>query len=120
VAHLTREAILTHPRRRCVVEVPEWGGSVTIQELSIGSAHALMAERAEGRHVIALVMASVINEDGTPMFSPEDAEELSRLNFTGCRRIAEAINDFNGLKPTAVEDAAKNSATGPNGSSSSA
>ncbi|HZJ62348.1 MAG TPA: hypothetical protein VFD36_02425 [Kofleriaceae bacterium] len=117
---MTREAILTRSRRRCVVEVPEWGGSVTIQELTIGSAHALTADRSEGRHVIALVMASVINEDGTPMFSPEDVEEVNRLDFAGCRRVAEAINEFNGFKPTAVEDAAKNSAPGQNGSSSSA
>jgi hypothetical protein len=91
-----------------------------IQELTIGSAHALMADKSEGGHVIALVMASVINEDGTPMFSPEDIEDVGRLNFSGCRRIAEAINEFNGFSSQAVEDAAKNSATGPNGSSSSA
>lgn len=113
---LTREQILSRKPKRLVVEVPEWGGTVTIQALTVGTAQSITAEHG----MVAIVMASVINEDGSLMFSPEDKESVERLELAGCKRIADAAVDFNGLSQRAVEDLVKNSEPGLNGVSSSA
>lgn len=117
---LTREQILSRKPKRLVVEVPEWDGAVTIQEMTIGASQAFAHSEDNQDHIVALVIASVINEDGSMMFSPEDEEAVKRLNFAGITRLAGAINEFNGYTAKAVEAAAKNSEPGLNGDSSSA
>jgi len=115
VTTLTREIILGRKPPRKVVAVPEWGGEVTIQAMTAGDAQAMT--RAHG--LVDFVVASVINDDGTPMFSPEDREALGRQEFSAVKRIADAAIAFNGLSADAVEEIAKNSEPGLNGSSSS-
>jgi hypothetical protein len=112
---LTREQFLGRKPKRHTVEVPELDGAVIIQALTVGAAQAIKPDQG----LVDLIIASVINEDGTPMFSPEDHDALLRLEFSALKRIGEAVSDFNGLSTTAVEDLAKNSETGLNGASSS-
>lgn len=114
MAALTREQILGRKPKRLVVEVPEWEGSVLIEELSVAGAQLMTVEH----NAVDFVIASVINEDGTPMFSPEDRPTLLRKEFSACKRIAEAAISFNALSQPAVEAIAKNSEPGlMNGSS---
>jgi hypothetical protein len=113
---LTREQILSRKPKRTVVEVPEWEGAVTIQALTVGTAHAITADQG----LVDLVIASTIKEDGTPLFSPEDREALQRLEFSACKRIADAAITFNALSTQSVEELAGNSGPGLNGVSSSA
>jgi hypothetical protein len=113
---LTREHILSRKPKRHVVSVPEWDGEVTIQALTVGTAQEITPEQG----LVDLVIASVINDDGSPMFSPEDKPQLLRQSFAACKRLAEAVIEFNGLSKAAVEDAVKNSGPGLNGSSSTA
>lgn len=112
---LTREHILGRKPKRHTVEVPEWEGIVTIQALTVGTAQAITPDQG----LVDLVIASTINEDGTPMFSPEDREALQRLEFSACKRIADAAIAFNGLSNQSVEELAGNSGPGLNGASSS-
>jgi len=115
VLTLTRAQILSRKPKRHVVEVPEWEGSVTIQALTVGTAQAITAEQG----IVDLVIASVIQDDGKPMFSPEDRESLRTMEFSACKRIADAAIAFNGMSGEAVEELAKNSGPGlTNGSSS--
>jgi hypothetical protein len=112
---LTREQILSRKPKRLVVSVPEWEDSVTIRALTVGAAQAITAEQG----IVDLVIASAITEDGSPMFSPEDRERLRDLEFSACKRIADAAIAFNGMSAEAVEAEAKNSGPGlTNGSSS--
>jgi hypothetical protein len=113
---LTREQILSRKPKRMLVDVPEWGGQITIQAMTAGAAQAMTKDHG----LVDFVIASAINEDGTPMFSPEDRDELNAKEFSAVRRVAEAAITFNGLSPDAVEGLAKNSVTGLNGDSSSA
>lgn len=113
---LTREQILGRRPERKVVEVPEWGDSVLIQAMSAGAAQAITAEQG----MVDMVIASVITEDGKPMFSPEDRESLLQLPFIGLKRITDAAIAFNRMSDAAVEEATKNSEPGLNGASSSA
>jgi hypothetical protein len=113
---LNREQILARKPARQVVLVPEWGGSVTIQALTAGAAFAMTAD-----HSLAdLIIASTINEDGTPLFSPEDREALNRLEFSALRKIGDAVIAFNGLSAVAVQEMTKNSPPGLSVDSSSA
>lgn len=114
---LTREQILSRTPKRQVVEVPEWNDSVTIQALTIGTAQSLTSED----NILDIVMASCINEDGSPLFSPEDKETLRRqMSLASAKRIAEAAMTLNGITKEAAEALTKNSEPGPNGASSSA
>jgi len=114
---LTREQILSRKPRRLVVDVPEWGGEVIIQAMSVGAAQSL----SEQDSIVDTVIASCVNEDGSPLFSPEDKDTLRRtLSLSSCKLIADAALTLNGATKAAVEDMAKNSGTGPNGASPSA
>jgi hypothetical protein len=112
---LTREAILGRKPARRTVDVPEWGGELLIQAMTAGAAQAMTRDHG----IVDFVIASAINEDGSPLFSLEDREALARAEFSAVKRIADAAIEFNGLSAAAVEDLAKNSEPGLNGVSSS-
>jgi hypothetical protein len=113
---LTREEILSRKPKRQSLEVPEWEGTILIQALTVATAQAITAEQG----LVDLVIASAINDDGAPMFHPEDREVLLRLEFAACKRIGDAVIAFNGLSTRSVEELAKNSEPGLNGASFSA
>ena len=113
---LTREQILGRKPARKTVTVPQWGDSVQIQALTAGAAEAMTKDY----HLVDFVIASVINDDGTPMFSPEDRDALQRQEFAAVRCIATEAIEFNGLSTAAVDELVKNSEPGLNGASSSA
>jgi hypothetical protein len=112
---LNREHILAQRPLRKEVEIPEWGGSVLVQGMDVAQAQAIKPQDG----LAELVIVSVVNEDGTRMFSPEDKESLQKLDVRGLKRLADAVLELNGMTKTAVEDAAKNSEPGLNGASSS-
>ena len=111
---LTREQILARKPKRREVDVPEWGGRVTIQALTVAAAQAITAEDG----IVELVVASVVNEDGSPTFSREDRDELRRLELGPCKRIADAVIEFNGMSRKVVEELAENLKGAQNGDSS--
>jgi hypothetical protein len=118
---LTREQILGHKPKLTVVHVPEWDdgdvkAEVMIRALTVGGAEVLARER----NLVDIVIASVVNPDGTPMFSPEDKSELNSKGLAAITRIVEAVNAFNGWSSEAQDALVKNSEPGPNGVSSSA
>lgn len=113
---LSRDQILGRRPDRMTVEVPEWGDSVLIQALTVSAAQAVSTEDS----IVDLVIASVIHEDGSPMFTAEDREHVRRLPFAPIKRIANAVIVFNKISNAAVEELTKNSGTGPSDASSSA
>jgi hypothetical protein len=111
---LTREKILARKPKTKVVQVATWGDTVMIRSLTVGAAQAITA----GQGIIDLVIASVINDDGSPMFSPEDRDELTTKEFAAMKEIADASIEFNAMSPATVEAIAGNSEAGlTNGSS---
>lgn len=107
---LNRDSILATKSslRTEVVDVPEWNEKVTIRELTAGKGRELINDNRSGTDPVAFVIASVINEDGTPTFTSEDRPLLEQLSAVAIRRISNAAIILNGLDQT-EEDVEKKS-----------
>lgn len=64
---------------------------------------------ADSIYYSALVSACVVDENGTPLFSDQDLEELRGFNAEVVRLIGLECQRVNGLGKKAVEEAEKNS-----------
>lgn len=96
----TRDSLIEAAKPKTeVVEVPEWGDSVTIRELT---AAQIVDYKQDDRTAIAKsIIASVINENGELMFrDPEDVNLVLSFAFDGCIRLNAAINKLNGSPDT--------------------
>lgn len=114
---LTREEILAKRsvRQREPVEVPGWGtvhvakftarDRDRFEEIVTGG----VVGKVNLRNVRAqLVPLFVVNEDGTPMFTDADSDEIGALDSDAVQVIIDAGFRINGLNANALEDAAKN------------
>lgn len=104
-----------------VVEVPEWGGSVTVRALSATELDAFNASivRTKGNNVeinrnnyrAKLAARCIVNGDGkTPMF--KDESQIIALGMqpaSALDRILEAVNRLNGTTEEEQEELIKNS-----------
>lgn len=105
------------------VEVPEWGGSVTVRALSATELDAFNASvvRTKGNNVevnrnnyrAKLVARCVVNGDGkTPMFKDEaQIIALGMQPASALDRILTVVNRLNGTTEEEQEELIKNSAS---------
>jgi len=110
VRMLSREEILEKSTtKEVVVDVPEWGGSVTLRELTAGDAMGL-ADAIKAGHLAAYVVArSAVTPDGLPMFTEDDVEALKTRGMRAMIRLQRAAFELNGLDDeTRKADTAKN------------
>lgn len=118
---LTRDQILTR-RTPTSEQVPTpelgQGSSLTVRRLSAREFMALSAKvKADPDLAFAhWITATVIGDDGQPVFTPEDAAALAEQDATLIQRLTEAAMKLN---VNAKEDAVKNSVT-PSADSSTA
>ena len=118
---LTAEDILApRPWPSEVVEVPEWGGSVTVRALSATELDAFNASivRTKGQNVevnrqnyrAKLVARCVVNGDGkTPLFKDEgQIVALGMQPASALDRILVVINRLNGMTEEDQEELVKN------------
>jgi hypothetical protein len=128
MAILTKEEIL---RRRAPVietlEVPEWGGAISIRRLSGNGRDAWDLFRSlnrdpetgrfrpDMRHFRAtLVALSLCDERGESLdFAPEEIAALSEDDGSVLDRLFDACETLSGLGSNAVGDAKKNSGPAP-------
>jgi hypothetical protein len=115
---LDRESILRAedlPRER--VDVPEWGGSVWVRAMTAAERDALDAaqylsgddEAERLRNFRARVaVATICDENGKLLFSPQDVELLGRKSSVALERICRVAFRLNGLTEKALEQAKKN------------
>ena len=101
--------------RREIVAIPEWGGSLYVQEMT-----ALQRDRFEewvlnkgdnspkGTRV-AIIINTVVDEDGQPMFSDLDAADLGNKPADIIDRIAGVGLKLSGMSDAVVEEERKNS-----------
>lgn len=113
---LTRDQILNADDRKTIeIDIPEWGGSVRIAELS-GFTRDKFEEsivNANGgtnmNNIRAkLVAASVVDEKGDPLFSDKDVAKLGKKSSVALDRIFAKSRDLNKISDDDVEDLAKN------------
>jgi hypothetical protein len=111
---LNREAILAARKLSTKeVSVPEWGDAdskVTIRELTAGEAQVLGAQAKENENdaMLLWVIAGVIDEDGSRMFSDGDKDSLSKLGAGPILRVGTAVVKLCGFAPDEAKATEKN------------
>lgn len=114
---LTRDQLLAPALKTERIDVPELGGEVIVSEMSgmareeyeriiFGKDGKLVSDRSLRA---CLVAASVVDDAGDLLFKKEDVEALGRQSSQVLHRIYDAALRVNGMNPSAVKDAAKNS-----------
>jgi hypothetical protein len=109
---LSREQILgADDRKREVVEVPEWGGSVTVMSMSGTAKDAFEASIVRENGVTdltnmraRLVAACVVDEQGIPLFSQADIVALGNKDAAPLSRIATVAQRLNRLGDAQLEE----------------
>lgn len=118
---LTREQILSAPRKTEVVEVPEWGGSVRVREL-LGTDFETFEElRSSGSYVQALAHVAqccIVDDEGNRLFGPEDTPQLAAQPMGALVRVADAVQRLSNITPEGIEIARKNLHNSPGAGSS--
>jgi hypothetical protein len=114
---LSREAILAARRNRKPVrlEVPEWGGDVWVKVLSAEDQANLAEEGQEGSLSVPMkvLVACLCDEEGTRLFSDEDAAELAKEDAPVIMRVFSFAAKTNGLTTTELDEAMASFGTGP-------
>jgi hypothetical protein len=113
---LTRDQVLNADDcRPQAVEVPEWGGTIYVRQMSAAERDRLEAEtfRPNGKHNLANLSARTVvlcacDAGGRRLFSDRDAEALGKKSAAAVSRVFKVVQQVNGLNAEAVEDAEKN------------
>ena len=112
------------------VDVPEWGGVLTVRTMTCGEQDEMFVDLADkrkgGKQVdikgfrARLVQLTVVNGDGSLLFEKDDIPQLQKKSSLVMERIAEVAMRINGLTSSDVEAVAGNSSmTEPSGSGTS-
>lgn len=117
-AHLKTEA----------VDVPEWGEgvSVIVSEMSGLARDSFYAKKEANKAMpisesqAALLVATVVDEAGSPVLDEADIESLRAQSTVALDRIVAVAVRINGLQAGATEEAVKNSVAAQSGDSGSA
>lgn len=122
----TKSAIFGAPHLQSeTVEVPEWGVSLIVSEMSGASRDAFYASRQDGANQsvsetqAVLLVATVVDEAGAPVFTVDDIPQLRSQSSAVLDRVSAVAMRLNGMSVSAVEDAAKNSEAAESGVSGS-
>lgn len=83
------------------VEVPEWGGSVFIRPISAAESLQFIADnernKDKGDSAVRLMVLSVVDEDGNPLFTEGDLPKVREKSFRAIMRIQKEALKLNGL-----------------------
>lgn len=127
---LTRDQILSSTDlKRELVDVPEWGGSVYVRELTATERDELelacwqesqRSGRPLARHYRArLVAMSVCDENGKPLFTASDVDALAAKSGRVIGRLTDVAGRLAGISKADREELEGNSEAAPSGDSSS-
>jgi len=128
MATLSRKGILEAddlPSRE--VEVPEWGGTVLVRGLTGAQRDAFdlkflnwkEKDQSTLENIRATLVAwCIVDSDGKRLFNDtSDVKRLASKSALALERVFDAARDLSGLSNEDVEELAKNSDGGQNGSS---
>jgi hypothetical protein len=107
---LNREQILgAQDLTRKEVEVPEWGGSVFVRQLTGGELVKLQRLLSSDNvlDLVPLVVMCTVDENGKRIFSDKDVEALAAKNGRVLERIATACLSINYLDSESREEVKK-------------
>ena len=113
---LTKDQILSNVKlNQETVFVKEWGGDVTVSEMS-GTMRdaweqAIQEKDASGKLVSVrakLVVCTVVDEKGERLFTDEDMPAIGKLSSTVLAKVCEVALRLNGLGAESIASAKKN------------
>ena len=123
------EILATQDLRTETVEVREWGGSVRLRCLTGAERDAFEAtlvKEIDGKRMpdmnnlrAKLLAATIVDEDDQQMFSAADLSALGGKSAVALDRLFTVAQRLNGMSADAVEATVKNSASAPEGASTS-
>jgi hypothetical protein len=131
---LTRKFILDQKElKRVLVEVPEWGGSVWVREMTGKERDeyegGLMRIHRQGKKTqitpnftnskARMASMCVVDENGKQVFSASDVGRLGELSSKALNRIVDVAQELSGITEEDLEDLEKNSSKGPSADSTS-
>lgn len=115
MARLTREAILAAEDRSEteIVPVPEWGGEVVVGVIGGDERDRFDLYREKRKQGDAGIRALLVamacrNDDGKPLFTPEDVATLGAKSSRALDRVFEAALRVNRIGADAAENTVKN------------
>jgi len=80
------------------VDVPNWGGEVSIRELSAGAMDSMRhVEGSELEIAVVVVMNGVVSEDGKKMFNDSDKKKLLDMSAADLVLVSAAIIELSDL-----------------------
>ncbi len=107
------------------VPVKEWGGTVRVRTMTGTERDEFRAAIASetgvpvGKFSAALLVATLVDENGNRLFTAEDMVAMQAKSAKSLDAPAAVAMRLNGLGPAAVEDAVKNSESDQSGDSGS-
>ena len=111
---LDRAAILAVPPALETFDMPEWGGAVQLRRLTLGDTVRLAAVPNED-YAAALVVASVVDPAGNPIFSADDVPAIKNKPAMEINRLVKRLSAMNGLGGTEKAAIEGNSEASPSG-----
>lgn len=109
-----RDKILQAPDRATkTMDIPEWGCTVTLKELSVGERLQLWdvlsddANKDKTLYVFAIIF-TLVDEAGNRLFQPEDYDAIACKNADVVLKLGRECALFNRLLSGAIDDAKKN------------
>lgn len=110
--------------KQVLVAVPEWGGDVLVQEMTAEARDRFdqwVVKKGEtGGMRMRIVIATVVDENGKPMFTDLDIPDLARKSGKAIERLSDVGMRLSGMSEEAKVEEIKNSEPDPSVDSSSA
>jgi hypothetical protein len=110
--------------KRELVNVPEWGGDVWVQEMTGVQRDRfdtwVVEKKETGGMRLRIVIATVVDEEGKPMFSDIDIPDLASKSGKAIERLSDVGMRLSGMTEEAKKEEIKNSEEDLNVGSSSA
>lgn len=131
MAILTKEQILKADRKKTVdITVPEWGGSVRLQELSASDRDMWEAEsftfaengeaKFNPKHARArLVVRCIVDDTGRRMFTDDEVAAIGSLSAATVQKLFNAARKLNAISAEDMRELEGNSDAAPKGGASS-
>ena len=122
------DEILGSPLKLRTIEVPEWGGSIILREMSgrdreafeeaVISMNGSDPQASKGNLRAWLISLAMVDEEGNRMFADgKDVAALGDTSSTALIDICEEIKEMNGIGDQEVDELVKDFGDGPSSDS---
>ena len=96
------QALGVADRKREAVEVPEWDATVHLSEMSLtlGQEYVALIGASEGDEtglVTALLVRTIVDENGERLFTDDDGEALAGMSLKVLKRLFAIAGRLNGV-----------------------